>query len=1024
MSFAENALPWLAEFRDPPASHRPQPFFVWNGEVTEERITEMLEQFKDRGCGGTFIHPRPGMITEYLSERWFALWSHALAESKRLGLECHVYDENSYPSGFGGGHVVGQNSLTIRRAFEGVEHRHGPVQTRGERLAAWAIGENGETRRLAAGESPNEVVERQPVFTVSLVQAEGRPFSASLPAVDVSLPHATETFLKVTHEAYAARFADDFGKAVRYMFTDEPNVSGGAGPLGSWYLISEFEAEHGYSLVDHLDALFLPTTDHRSVRYDYYTTLNRLFVDNFLRPIHDWCEQHDLGFTGHFWEHMWPDPGHQPDVMWCYRWQQVPAIDLLAFQFFPEDRDRTAIMLLSCKELSSIQRQLQKERTLCETTGAGGYHRTLIDFKPLTDFGLIYGFDIVNPHLSHQTLVGARKYDWAQTYTDHSDWWQDYRIEADHEARLTWALTRGREENRVLLLQPTTTAWFHKEAGRGRRGRESRLDEMQRSQCGLIQRFTDEQIDFDLGDEFVMEESGDVRDGRLVVGACAYELLVIPPMTENLRSATVALLRHWLEGGGTIVVMGPPPEFVDGRSSGEVADLFDGFPEQCVRADGESHGAAVSRVRELCPPYIATPSGAAPPAGLSWSRRVLGDGRFLHVFANPWKAPISTELRLEGRSLVALDTFSGSMEPADSRSDEETGQVITLDLPEAGHAVFVTSGDTPAGSPVARPERTYAPVSTGDWEIARERPNQLCLDYCKLTARGREYPVRHAAQANRQVWRAHGQEGDPWQWAIQYRTSILDLRFPEDSGATIEYAFSMDEACGPEVIDSLAFAVERPDLYRIEVNGERVADKQRGERWWDESMGRFPIGNHVRSGENRVRLTIAPFDPLCEIQPAYLLGEFALKAAETGFRIVPPGTVGFGAWCDTGMPHYAWTVAYRTTLELAEATESLEVVLPEWKGSTIRVVLDGEAAGIIAYPPHELRIDRELAAGKHTLELLVRGNPRNMVGPYFFADRHPIPYAWEGSPEDPPPGKDYIVHPCGLLAPPVVRVGR
>ena len=47
----------------------------------------------------------PGLMTEYLSTDWFRLWKQSMEEGKRLGLLVNIYDENSYPSGFAGGHV-------------------------------------------------------------------------------------------------------------------------------------------------------------------------------------------------------------------------------------------------------------------------------------------------------------------------------------------------------------------------------------------------------------------------------------------------------------------------------------------------------------------------------------------------------------------------------------------------------------------------------------------------------------------------------------------------------------------------------------------------------------------------------------------------------------------------------------------------------------------------------------------------------------------------------------------------------
>ena len=101
------AMPeWLAEFHDPPATWRPQIFFVTNGRLNRERTTEILRQYSDRGIGGVFFHCRPGLITEYLSGEYFAQWDWALTECKRLGMECHIYDENAFPSGFASGEVL------------------------------------------------------------------------------------------------------------------------------------------------------------------------------------------------------------------------------------------------------------------------------------------------------------------------------------------------------------------------------------------------------------------------------------------------------------------------------------------------------------------------------------------------------------------------------------------------------------------------------------------------------------------------------------------------------------------------------------------------------------------------------------------------------------------------------------------------------------------------------------------------------------------------------------------------------
>jgi len=47
------------------------------------------------------VHPRPGLLTEYLSDEWFHLFDYTVQKGKELGMKVWIYDENSYPSGFG-----------------------------------------------------------------------------------------------------------------------------------------------------------------------------------------------------------------------------------------------------------------------------------------------------------------------------------------------------------------------------------------------------------------------------------------------------------------------------------------------------------------------------------------------------------------------------------------------------------------------------------------------------------------------------------------------------------------------------------------------------------------------------------------------------------------------------------------------------------------------------------------------------------------------------------------------------------
>ena len=55
-----------ANFHNPPPEYRTAPFWVWNNDLSKEDIDRTLTEFKDKVIGGVFIHPRYGLITEYL----------------------------------------------------------------------------------------------------------------------------------------------------------------------------------------------------------------------------------------------------------------------------------------------------------------------------------------------------------------------------------------------------------------------------------------------------------------------------------------------------------------------------------------------------------------------------------------------------------------------------------------------------------------------------------------------------------------------------------------------------------------------------------------------------------------------------------------------------------------------------------------------------------------------------------------------------------------------------------------------
>ena len=157
-----------------------------------------------------------------------------------------------------------------------------------------------------------------------------------------------------------------------------------------------------------------------------------------------------------------------------------------------------------------------------------------------------------------------------------------------------------------------------------------------------------------------------------------------------------------------------------------------------------------------------------------------------------------------------------------------------------------------------------------------------------------------------------------------------------------------------------------------------------------------------------------------EIEPVFILGDFALEPAQQGFRIVPPRSLQTGNWIDQGMPLYGHEVAYKTSFTAAEG-KKYALRLGEWSGTVVTLVVNGRETGHLAYPPFARDISEFVTPGENTLEIIVTGSLKNTLGPHYGSPAPGLvsPWHWRYH-RSPLPGAEYDLRPAGLLAPPAV----
>jgi hypothetical protein len=95
----------------------------------------------------------------------------------------------------------------------------------------------------------------------------------------------------------------------------------------------------------------------------------------------------------------------------------------------------------------------------------------------------------------------------------------------------------------------------------------------------------------------------------------------------------------------------------------------------------------------------------------------------------------------------------------------------------------------------------------------------------------------------------------------------------------------------------------------------------------------------------------------------------------------------------------------------------------EFKGTTVRVLVNGAHAGYLSWPPYELDITDLLKETTNEITLVVYGSRRNTFGPLHqkTLEPHgtgPDNFVTEGADWT----DNYVLKPCGLLAPPTLKV--
>lgn len=648
-------MKFLSEYQSPSSEYRIKPFWFWNGEITKEEVAFQMKEMAEKGMGGVFICARQGMTIPYLSKAWFDMVSYACQEAKKHGMEAWLYDEYPYPSGMSGGEVLlkcPEAEHKILKHFKFDITGNGEMIQRelgwGKILCAYAypVLSNGSVVWQAGMDigahigilQPTKLYQQtgltkynnkrffsyDPTNVLEIILPEGNwrieicieeamgEFKYYKGYFDPCSKKAVETFLLTTHQRYERFLDNDVFSYISGVFSDEV---GFLSPVPwSGMLPEYFEKRNGYGICEKLPAVYDESYPQAGrIRYDLLQTIHELFTDSYHRQVSSWCHEHGMLYatevpslrmtTQRLSDIVGGDTAHEKlgkSLEWIYD------------EYIKKYRS-------NAKAVSSLARQLGRKYAMIESFHSVGWTMTLQDAKWMIDRLGASGINFYNFHAFYYTIQDITKHDAPPSQFLQNPYWRHYKILADYVARMSVLLTNTSADIHIAVLDPVAGMWAMMAnpirsfdyVGESENERQ-RCEQVRENWLNTCKTLLFGQLDYDHLDAEILSEA-EVSDGRLLMGAACYSVVVLPICRCMERAARLKLAEFVKQGGCLIYVdshdQGAPFISIDREESdSEAGEAWKTLLRKAYKGNlaGVSECADSSNLIFICKKHIDT----------------------------------------------------------------------------------------------------------------------------------------------------------------------------------------------------------------------------------------------------------------------------------------------------------------------------------------------------------------------------------------------------------------------------------
>jgi len=936
---------FIEDVRKNAISHGSLPFWSWNDKLEEKELRRQINNMHELNANGFFMHARGGLETEYMSEEWFDAIKICIDEAKKLGMQAWLYDENGWPSGFAGGKLLKDKS---NQATYLVYEKANEFPKDENVLGVYVLIDNAPKRVTAPqGEGEYHIVKQ--CWDCSYVDT-----------MDKSI---TKKYIALTHEEYKKRLpAEDFGKTAPGFFTDEPQYYRYATPWSN-KMCEEFFNAYGYDVLDKLCALFIECEGYKEFRFDYYKLCHTLYIQNFIKPIYEWCRENNCRLTGHTIEEttlnmqMWCSGG----VMPFYEYEDIPGIDYLSRNINDD---------VAARQIGSVCAQLGKTSVLSEMFACCGWDVTPKELKKIAELQYAGGVNTMCQHLYAYSERGQRKRDYPAHFSKHLPWQEKMKAFNGYFNNLGYMLSLGTECVNTLAIHPIHSAYltYHRELDR-----ES-IAMLEDHFHALSDKLSQSQIQYHWGDETLLAKYGSVENGKLIVGKCEYKYVVIPSF-ETIDATTAELLKKYIACGGRVYVFGLHIEngIIPSRIEGRIADTS--WIKENISFEEIERASLLNIEGER--------------TTIKHQIRSTEYGK-LYYTVNLSTERLKDKIKLKGvEGVKEIDI--ATLEERSVCGKTENGYFVFDEIFEDGQAhMYIESkiDDTACAK-----KEACAILFDKPFTLAEKPENQLTLDRFALSLDG-------------------GKTFSELRPIERIRDNLLSMRYKGE--VTLKCEFEIKE-----ITDKLTLFLEPLKNAKYSLNGNEVLPTER--YWFDNCFKAVDVLPYAKIGKNEFAVTFDYFQRdyvywvlysgvseslrNCllfdtEIECMYLVGDFAVETLgkftrqernaftyEGDFALkAQGGEVNSENIVLSGYPFFAGTVRFSNmyVYETGKGT----VLNITGRFAVADVYVNGDLVKTLMFES-SCDLCNYLKQGENTIEIAITSSCRNLLGPHHTVDPEP-----------------------------------